>query len=163
MVIILRDSPGVTERDDPPLLHRRLGWRVSRLARIMQTRLEAVLAEEGLTRLMWVVLRALAEDGVRTPSQMAGHIGITRPATSRLLSTMQARGLIRRVGRNGSDGRQVALDLTPRGHDILTRYRPAADAVTAHFLAKLTPDQTRGLMDALALLAEGEGDALTRL
>jgi len=48
--------------DDPSdtyLLHQRLGWRVSRLARIMQSRLEEVLARDNLTRLMWVVLCGL--------------------------------------------------------------------------------------------------------
>jgi MarR family transcriptional regulator, transcriptional regulator for hemolysin len=145
------------------LLHQRLGWRVSRLARIMQARLEAVLADEGLTRLMWVVLRGLGDDGVETPSEMAAYIGITRASTSRLLTTMEARGLIRRDNPQGPDGRQVALALTDRGRALLARYRPAADAVTAHFLTKLDPEEARILMQALATLAEGEGDTLTRL
>lgn len=147
----------------PYLLHRRLGWRVSRLARILQARLEAVLAPEGLTRLMWVVLCGLGEDGVETPSEMADYIGITRASTSRLLTTMAGSGLIVRNGPAGPDGRQVALALTDRGRAILTRYRPQADALNAHFMAKLTPDQARVLMEALALLAAGEGDDLTRL
>jgi len=147
----------------PYLLHGRLGWRVSRLARILQARLEAVLAPEGLTRLMWVVLCGLGEDGVETPSEMAGYIGITRASTSRLLTTMERRGLIRRTGPAGPDGRQVALEPTARGRAILQRYRPEADAMTAHFLSKLGPEQARALMDALAILAEGEGEGLTRL
>lgn len=147
----------------PLLLHQRLGWRVSRLARILQSRLEAVLADEGLTRLMWVVLCGLGEDGIETPSDLADYIGITRASTSRLLTTMEGRGLIRRSGTAGADGRQVALELTERGQAILHRYRPAADAITAHFMAKLDPDQARILMDALAILAQGEDHGLTRL
>jgi MarR family transcriptional regulator, transcriptional regulator for hemolysin len=157
------DCKSMTDGRDTYLLHRRLGWRVSRLARILQSRLEAVLADEGLTRLMWVVLCGLGEDGVETPSDMADYIGITRASTSRLLTTMEGRGLIRRHGPTGSDGRQVALALTDRGRAILTRYRPQADAMTRHFLDKITPDQARLLMDALATLAEGEGEGLTRL
>lgn len=144
-------------------LHQRLGWRVSRLARILQSRLEAVLAADGLTRLMWVVLCGIGEDGIETPSDMAAYIGITRASTSRLLTTMAARGLIERRGTQGGDGRQVVLALTARGQDILIRHRPAADAISAHFLAKLTPDQSRILMEALQILASGEADDLTRL
>lgn len=146
-----------------PLLHQRLGWRVSRLARILQSRLEGVLADEGLTRLMWVVLCGLGEDGIETPSDLADYIGITRASTSRLLTTMEGRGLIRRGSAAGPDGRQVALELTDRGRAILLRYRPGADAITAHFMAKLDPDQARILMEALAILAQGEGEGLTRL
>lgn len=152
--------------DDPSdtyLLHQRLGWRVSRLARIMQSRLEDVLARDNLTRLMWVVLCGLGEDGIETPSGMAAYIGITRASTSRLLTTMQARGLIRRTGPAGPDGRQVTLALTEAGEEILARNRPAANEVAAHFNAKLSPEQSRILMQSLAILAQGEGKNLTRL
>jgi DNA-binding MarR family transcriptional regulator len=145
------------------LLHQRLGWRVSRLARIMQSRLEDVLAEEKLTRLMWVVLCGLGEDGIESPSDLADYIGITRASTSRLLTTLEQRGLIFRSDPGGPDGRQVALALTEIGRDILVRYRPAADALTEHFMAKLSPEQARILMDSLSALAEGEGANLTRL
>jgi len=157
------NSEFMKDRSDGYLLHRRLGWRVSRMARILQSRLEDVLAAEGLTRLMWVVLCGLGEDGVESPSEMAAYIGITRASTSRLLTTMEGRGLIRRTGPAGPDGRQVALALTGRGAAILTRYRPQADAMTAHFLGKLGPEQARVLMEALAIMAEGEGEGLTRL
>ena len=151
------------DRSDTYLLHQRLGWRVSRLARILQARLEAILADEGLTRLMWVVLCGLGEDGIETPSELAEYIGITRASTSRLLTTLERRALIRRHGAQSPDGRQVALALTDKGRAILTRYRPEADAMSAHFLSKLGPGQADALMDALALLAQGEGGDLTRL
>lgn len=157
------NSESMKDRFETYRLHGRLGWRVSRLARILQSRLEAVLADEGLTRLMWVVLCGLGEDGIETPSEMADYIGITRASTSRLLTTMEVRGLVVRNGPAGHDGRQVALALTDRGRAILTRYRPQADAMTAHFLSKLDPEQARVLMEALAILADGEGEGLTRL
>lgn len=122
-----------------------------------------MLADEGLTRLMWVVLCGLGEDGIEITSGLADGIGITRASTSRLLTTMEGRGLIRRGGASGPDRRQVALELRDRGQAILTPYRPEADAITAHFMAKLGTDQARILMDSLAILAQGEGDGLTRL
>lgn len=144
-------------------LHQRLGWRVSRLARILQSRLEDVLTKEKLTRLMWVVLCGLGEDGVETPSEMADYIGITRASTSRLLTTLEARRLICRSDPAGPDGRQVTLALTGEGRRILDAYRPAADAVSTYFMTKLNPKQASNLMEALDILSKGEGADLTRL
>lgn len=144
------------------LLHDRLGYRVSRLARIMQTRLEAVLAEEDLTRMMWLVLTGLGEDGVSTPSELADYIGITRPAASRLLRRMDARGFVARTGSDG-DGRSIALALTERGRTVLDRARPHVDEMTAHFVSKLDPATHTALMDGLARLAEGEAGDFTSL
>lgn len=157
------NSAAMKDRAERYLLHQRLGWRVSRLARIMQSRLEAELAEARLTRLMWVVLCGLGEDGVESPSQLADYIGITRASTSRLLSAMERRGLVARGGAAGPDGRQVTLKLSEEGRALLSRYRPRVDAFTAHFMNKLDPDQARVLMAALAALTEGETHDLTRL
>jgi len=145
------------------LLHQRLGYRVSRLARIMQSRLEAELAEHGLTRLMWTVLCGLGEDGITRPSDLAEYIGITRPATSRLLRTMEERGLVVRSEAEGADGRCVRLALTEEGRRIIQTSRPRVSAMTAHFTAKLPPERLALVLESLAILAEGEGADLTRL
>ncbi len=143
-------------------LHDRLGYRVSRLARIMQTRLEEVLAAEDLTRMMWLVLTGLGEDGVRTPSELADYIGITRPAASRLLKRMEARGFVIRADGDG-DGRSIALGLTEAGREVLERARPRVDAMTAHFVSKLDGATHAALMDGLDRLAEGERGDFTSL
>jgi MarR family transcriptional regulator, transcriptional regulator for hemolysin len=143
-------------------LHDRLGYRVSRLARIMQSRLEALLAGDGLSRMMWLVLTGIGEDGVRTPSEMADYIGITRPAASRLLARMEGLGHVARRAAEG-DGRAVALGLTASGHETLARLRPEVDAMTAGFEVKLDPAGMAALMDGLARLAEGERGGFGRL
>jgi DNA-binding MarR family transcriptional regulator len=138
-----------------PHLHQRLSYRVSRLARIMQARVEAVLAPEGLTRMMWLVLTGLGEDGVTTPSDLADYIGITRPATSRLLARMEGAGFVVRSG-SAADGRSVSVALTDRGREVLARLRPQVDAVLARFTAKLDPAALAVLIDRLGRLAEAE-------
>lgn len=143
-------------------LHGRLGYKVSRLARLMQGRLERGLAPFGLTRLMWCVLIGIADEGVETPSGLAGYLGITRPATSRLLREMETRGLLRRDGHEG-DGRGRRLALTPRGHGALEAARQAVADVRAHFAAKLTPGELDAMLGMLDRLAAGEDAALTRL
>ena len=138
-----------------PHLHQRLSYRVSCLARIMQARVESVLAPEGLTRMMWLVLTGLGEDGVTTPSDLADYIGITRPATSRLLARMEGAGFVVRSG-SAADGRSVSVALTDRGREVLARLRPQVDAVLARFTAKLDPAALAGLIDSLGRLAAAE-------
>ena len=138
-------------------LHERLGFRVSRLARLLQVRHEAALSADGLTRLGAAALMGVGVEGVGTPSDLASYLGITRPAMSRLLRGLEGKGFVLRAPASG-DGRQTAVVLTAAGQDVLLRVRAASDALQAHFAAKLTPDDLALLTDALSRLAEGEPD-----
>lgn len=141
-------------------LHTRLGFRVSRLAQIMQSRLEAQLAPLGLTRLSWCVLTGVQDAQITAPSDLAAYIGITRPTMSRLLRGLEARGFVRRDAGQG-DGRAVALALTEEGRAAHSAARVIVNAEGAHFAAKLTPDQYAGFMQAISLLDDGETQILT--
>ncbi|CAN5731651.1 MarR family transcriptional regulator [soil metagenome] len=143
-------------------LHARLGYKISRLARLMQSRLERGLAPLELTRLMWCVLTGVGDEAVETPSELASYLGITRPATSRLLREMEARGFIA-WGGHEADGRGRRLALTPRGLAALEAARPAVEAVREHFAAKLAETDRASVLRGLDALAEGEDAALTRL
>jgi MarR family transcriptional regulator for hemolysin len=136
-------------------LRNRLGFRVSRLAQIMQSRLEGLLAPLGLTRLMWCALTGIEDEGVTAPSDLAAYIGITRPTMSRLLRGLEARGYVMR-GPGQGDGRGVALSLTPVGRAAHQVARRHVDTEATHFAAKLTATQHAALMAAIALLDEGE-------
>lgn len=143
-------------------LKDRLGYRISRAARILQVRLESELAPEGLTRLMWLVLSGIGDEDITTPSAMAEAIGITRPATSRLLARMEAMGLVARSEGPG-DGRSVRLGLTRAGRAMLTRLRPKVEAVRTHFASKLSGAELAALTTALDRLTADEGGDLTDL
>ncbi|PQO23254.1 transcriptional regulator [Rhodobacteraceae bacterium WD3A24] len=142
-------------------LHKRLGYRVSRLSRILQNKLESLIAEHGLTRLMWCVLTGVGEEGVNTPSALADYIGVTRPAASRLLRSLEARGYLVRRNGNGPDGRAVRVELTEQGAAVTRATRARVDALNEHFRAKLAPEHFEAVMSGLALLAEGEDEGLT--
>jgi DNA-binding MarR family transcriptional regulator len=142
-------------------LHQRLGYRVSRLSRIMQGRLEAVLAEHGITRLMWCVVIGIGEEEVRTPSDLADYVGVTRPAMSRLLRTLEKKGFLQRRSGNGRDGRSVEIELTEAGLHMMRTTRGPVDAMNAHFTQKLDPEHLRQVLLGLELLAAGERDELT--
>jgi MarR family transcriptional regulator, transcriptional regulator for hemolysin len=142
-------------------LHQRLGYRASRLARIMQNRLEAGIIEHGLTRLMWCVLTGVGEEGVRTPSELAEYVGVTRPTISRLLRVLEEKGMLRRTNGELHDGRAVRIELTPEGEEVTRRTRIRVDALNAHFTAKLTSEHLSAVLSGLEMLAAGEDQDLT--
>jgi DNA-binding MarR family transcriptional regulator len=141
-------------------LHNRLGFRLSRLAQIMQSRLEGRLAPLGLTRLSWCVLTGVTDAQITAPSDLAAYIGITRPTMSRLLRGLEARGFVLRAAGQG-DGRAVALVLTEAGRAAHAEARKIVDAEGTHFAAKLTPAQHAAFMQAISLLDDGETQTLT--
>lgn len=142
-------------------LHKRLGYRASRLAKIMQNRLETALSEHGLTRLMWCVMTGVGEEGVQTPSELADYVGVTRPTISRLLKSLEARGLLQRTNGSARDGRSVRIELTARGQQITDAMRSVVDQINSHFTAKLSPEHLAAVLSGLELLAAGEEQSLT--
>ncbi|WP_171102050.1 MULTISPECIES: MarR family winged helix-turn-helix transcriptional regulator [unclassified Ruegeria] len=136
-------------------LQERLGFRLSRLSKMMQTRLEFSLREHGVTRLEWCILSGVALEGYDSPSELADHIGITRPAVSRLLKGLTERRLIERALIN-SDGRSRKLTVTKQGMDSVTKCLPLVESTQDHFTKKLTAAQQSALSETLDLMLSGE-------
>ena len=143
-------------------LQQRLGFRLSRLSRLMQSRLEADLADYGLTRLRWCVLSSVEIEGHHAPSELAEHIGITRPAMSRLLKEMIREGLVERA-LDDADGRSRQISVTEAGRAKLHASWPKVDANQTHFMSKLSITQQAALYDALDSLMMGESKMLDDL
>jgi len=143
-------------------LHQRHGYKVSRLARLMEARLEGMIGELGITRMMWCVLSGVGLEDVKTPSDLARYIGIARPTVSRVLRDMEERGLICRNGAE-RDGRAVEIVLTPAGEEALRRCHPLVDRLNAHFADKINASELTMLLGHLDALAEGETRELMAL
>ena len=94
------------------------------------------LREEGLTIQDWRVLAALNEqDGPRL-SDLAERTSIEISTLSRVIGSMERRHLLSRA-RTRSDARAVAIQLAPRGREIVARLIPAAQALERNALAGL--------------------------
>ncbi|WP_420413928.1 MarR family winged helix-turn-helix transcriptional regulator [Roseibium sp.] len=143
-------------------LHKRIGFKVTRLARIMETRLESQLSEHGVTRLMWCALRGIGMENVTTPSQLADYICITRPAISRLLNTMEERGLVRRTGID-DDKRFTEVDLTELGTEKMKLCHVLVRELNDHFSSKVDQDSYELFMTVIDQMTEGENIQLMRL
>ncbi len=143
-------------------LHNRIGYKVTRLARLMEDRLEKQIGEHGITRLMWCVLRGVGMEGVTTPSGLANYIGIARPAVSRLLKTMEQRGLLQRNGID-ADGRVTEVHLTQEGRRKMDACHGLVRELNTHFSEKLEPRVYEDFMRTIDRLTDGENATLMRL
>lgn len=128
----------------------------------MEARLEKQLSEHGVTRLMWCVMRGVGMENVNTPSGLAEYICIARPAISRLLKNMEARGLVERTGIN-DDKRFTEVALTELGDEKMKACHVLVRQLNEHFSSKLDSDTYDLLMEAIDKLTEGEHVKLMRL
>lgn len=84
-------------------------------------------------------------------SALAEHLGLSLPATSRLIDGLVARKFVSRETSN-TDRRQVSLNLTPLGKSVYRAARHATEAQLARETASLTSSQRALVSAAMHLL-----------
>lgn len=80
----------------------------------------------GLTLPQWRVIRALAEDGEHDATDLAEQCAVLPPSMSRILATLEAKGLLAR-GREGADGRRLNIRLTEAGREVFDEIAPHSE------------------------------------
>jgi DNA-binding MarR family transcriptional regulator len=130
----------------PELAHE-LQVGVMRLAR----RMRAERADHGLTLTQLSVLATLSRHGPMTPGELAAHERVRPPSMTRTVASLVGAGMCSRAP-DPDDGRQVIVDLTPEGRDLLRADRARRRAWLGSRLAELTPQERATLTDAAPLL-----------
>lgn len=105
----------------------------------------------GITRREWRILALLAASPGLQSAQLAERVGLDRPRTSRAVSSLVGKRLVRRVVAEG-DRRRATLALTEAGHAMYARLFPEVAAIHRQLLAPLTRDEVvafGGMLDRL--------------
>ena len=84
-------------------------------------------------------------------SALSDHLEVSLPNASRIVSGLVEKRLLGRAG-NASDRRQMSLEITAKGRDMLESAWSATQSQVAEELAPLTLDQRRSLLAVLALM-----------
>ena len=71
------------------------------------------------------VLR-LANDGVRTPAEMMGRVGLPLSRMRQIINSVVSQGLVREVGR-GSDPPERRYEITEKGANVLRYFSQVED------------------------------------
>lgn len=103
----------------------------------------------------WCVLSGIGLENIVSPSELADHIGITRPATSRLLNELRNDGLVAQA-LDQSDGRSRRLSITGQGQKTLRQCLPLVDENEKYLADKLDGESLQLFSRTLNLLLDGE-------
>ncbi|MEZ5810560.1 MAG: MarR family transcriptional regulator [Rhizobiaceae bacterium] len=120
------------------VLERILPYLANRLTFRMNQLLSKDLHKHGLTISNWRVMAVLADNETASVNDLADYAMIVQPTLSRLITKMEAEGLLRR-DRVESDGRVRSISLTPKGWE---KFETVRALVLSH-----TERATRGLTD----------------
>jgi DNA-binding MarR family transcriptional regulator len=123
---------------------------VSRLARRMRAERVAQGLQPELSDTQLAALAAL-EKHTMTPSELADHEKVQPPSITRVIASLEERGLIQRMP-HPTDRRQVVLTVTDQGRDVVRKLRKLREAWFAQRLRELTPAERAVLREALPIL-----------
>jgi DNA-binding MarR family transcriptional regulator len=106
-------------------------FQASRIARRMETSLNTLLKQEGLTFAESLTLAAIFLEKKRvSPSELARTFETTRGNVSHVISSLEAKRLVRRRI-NGDDARGFLLELEPAGRRRAARVAAILDRIQA--------------------------------
>jgi DNA-binding MarR family transcriptional regulator len=137
-------------------------WAVSNLFRAsaaIRRHMEAkVLADDRLTWTSFVALWVLWVWGEMESRDLAAAVGISRPTSTGVVTTLERRGLVQRK-RNAADGRMVRVSLTDSGRTRIEELFPKFNAEEAAVTSHLSPQEQEAMAAMLRsmLRVAGEG------
>ncbi|HOT24608.1 MAG TPA: MarR family transcriptional regulator, partial [Thermoleophilia bacterium] len=151
-VAALSEDAAALPRDDAALprddaaLAARLRLVVNRLARQMRSHAEAGLSPSLASALVTIDLK-----GPMTLGQLAACERVTPPSITRMIGTLERRGLVRREA-DPTDRRVAHVSLTPEGRRTVQRNRSRKTALLSKRLRRLSDAEVATLHEALPLL-----------
>ena len=137
----------------PSTLEAHLGFWLRYVSNHVSARFASLLEARGSSVTEWVALRTLYDPRQATHAALIQALGMTKGATSKVISRLEAKGLVRRQAAEGS-GREQVLVLTRKGADLVPRLAAMADENDAHFFGHLPARQHASLMQTCTALVE---------
>jgi len=97
---------------------------------------EQALARHQMTIDMWRVLAALSDKGRQRQVDLAGMTSIEASTISRMVTRLTHRGFVDR-SRSRTNGREVVVNLTPRGKALVKQLIPIALSVESSAIGNM--------------------------
>ena len=139
--------------ESPPVDAGQVATRLSTSAVHLVRRLHREGAALGTSSTRLSALSVLVLGGPRTLGQLADAEGVTPPSMTRLVTAMEADGLVVR-GRSDADGRLVIISATAHGAELLHQGRDQRVEVLAAMLRSLPDADQRTLEQAARILED---------
>src|SRR5215472_17135948 len=118
---------------------------VSRLARRLRVeRTVPGIGEPAVSDIQLAALAALDRHGALSPGELAEHEKVQPPSMTRVIAALVDSGLVTRAS-HPTDRRQVVLNASPSGRELVGKARRRRDAWLAKRLAGLSPEERAAL------------------
>ncbi|WP_121436829.1 MarR family transcriptional regulator [Actinomadura pelletieri] len=104
-----------------------------------------------LTLTQFAALAAIERHGSMTPRELADHEKVQPPSMTRVIAFLEERGLVARSP-HPTDGRQVVLNATEAGAELLADERRRKEAWLARRLTELTDEEREILRRAAPII-----------
>ena len=130
----------------PPVsdLETHLGYWLRMVSNAVSQSFARRVEAEGVTVAEWVFLRMLWDIDPVAPSLLAGRMGMTKGAISKLADRLNGKALVERRA-DPVDGRAQILSLTAAGRVLVPRLAAHADVNDAAFFGTLSPENRNDL------------------
>ncbi|MGC8512654.1 MAG: MarR family winged helix-turn-helix transcriptional regulator [Acidimicrobiales bacterium] len=149
----------VAQSDDTTLpegLEAGIGFRLSRVARVMRSDWAAELTNLGLTPPQVALLRALSDDPGCSLRHLSRRLGTDPMSAKRCADELENRGLIRSAHRGG-DRRPRSLEVTAQGAVMASKVEGMVASREDHLSQVLGEHRRKALIDALGVLEDHLG------
>ena len=106
----------------------------------------------GITRREWRMIGLLADKEPMQPSQLAELAQLDRTRTSRTISGLIGKGLLRKQSMAG-DARQALVQLSGSGLELHSQLFPQVQAINQELLSDISDDELQILSEVFARIA----------
>ena len=115
-----------------PMTVRSLPFALIRARENVMAPIRKMLAESDITEQQWRILRTLAEHGPTEATRLADLAALQLPSQTRILRSMERRGLVTRMS-NEEDKRRQTVQITGTGEAVIDKHKEAAAALARRF------------------------------
>lgn len=146
---------------DDCMASRSPGRLIRRIDKMMAMLINARFDAQDLSLQHWIALKAVRDGIVGNVSELARELELTSGATTRLVDTLETRGLVER-DRGHSDRRVVRLAITPAGLDAINAFAPHVIASWNEVIADFDQAEVEQFTGLLQRLMEAVEKAVAR-
>jgi homoprotocatechuate degradation regulator HpaR len=111
-------------------------------------RFRPLLSAHNVTEQQWRVLRVLNEVEKLDATQLAQRACILAPSLTRMLKTLEARGLIS-VSRDAADGRRTVIQISETGQELIQSIAPMTADIYREIENDVGAPLLQGILDDL--------------
>lgn len=147
-----RSSPDAPKLNKPESILDLANYCLTRISDLAGSQVTRVCEGEfGITRREWRFIALLAAFGELSPSALAVHATLDRPTTSKALTSLSLKGLVRR-SRAACGGCHFTIQLTEAGRHLHAQVFPRSVAINLALIEPLSKAQCATLARLLAIL-----------